>query len=85
MTQGYLVGPTANLWYSEFTHADFTGMDLSGTNFTYASLTDVTFLGASTTSINVTGVTWTNVICPSGQPAINGYNDGAPTSPAVGC
>ncbi len=45
----------------------------------------VTFLGASTTSINVTGVTWTNVICPSGQPAINGYNNGAPTSPAVGC
>ncbi len=55
LTQGYLVGPGANLNIAELTNADLTGADLAGTNLIAADLTGTTLTGADLTGADLTG------------------------------
>jgi uncharacterized protein YjbI with pentapeptide repeats len=56
LTDGYLIGPAANL----------TDADLSGANLTNADLD-----GANITGANLTNVTWSNTTCPDGTNSNN--------------
>jgi uncharacterized protein YjbI with pentapeptide repeats len=85
LAQGFLIGPSANLWYAQLTDLDLSNRSLANANFTYSTLTNVSFLNTNLSGINWTGVTWQGVTCTNGQPALNGYNDGSPTAPVTGC
>ena len=56
LTDGYLIGPSANL----------TDADLSGANLTNADLN-----GANVTGANLTDVIWSNTTCPDGTNSNN--------------
>jgi uncharacterized protein YjbI with pentapeptide repeats len=56
LTQGYLIGPQANL-----SGAALTGADLADANLTGAVLTDANLTGASLTGANLTGAVLTGV------------------------
>ena len=55
ITQGYFVGPSANLTGSTFTPAAQLGISLSSTNFTDATLTGVNLTGAFLNNAILTG------------------------------
>ncbi len=68
LTNGYLVGPGANLAI-----ADLTGADLTGANLTDANLTDANLTGANLTGIGSGGIIGTPAALPTGWQLTNGY------------
>ena len=65
MINGYLVGPSANLYHADLSGADFSGAelhdaylngaDLSGADLRYADLGGVDFSGANLDGVDVSG------------------------------
>jgi uncharacterized protein YjbI with pentapeptide repeats len=80
LTDGYLIGPTADLYYAnlsgaELANADLTGATMDNTNLSDADLTGADLSGAIVTSrTDLTGVTWSDTTCPDGT---NSDNDGS--------
>ena len=67
----FLVGPSANLSNTNFSHADLTNLNLTHVNFAGANLSYADFSGANLAGVNFTGANltaarWLNTTCPDG-------------------
>ncbi len=83
LINGYLIGPSANLWFAELVNQDLTGVDLTGADLTGADLTGADLTGADLTETDLSFVVLSDVSsgnivgAPSVLPAkwllFNGY------------
>jgi uncharacterized protein YjbI with pentapeptide repeats len=67
----FLVGPSANLSNTNFSHADLTNLNLThvnfaGANLSFADFSGANLAGANFTGANLAGAVWSNTTCPDG-------------------